>query len=83
MTPMTSPPHPFFTLLSPTARNNNVKCVAGESLRISLEGINVQDATLVFTGYSGNHTLVSVGRAAQRFCDVPSQARKEKSAGVH
>lgn len=42
-----------------TARNNNVKCVAGESLRISLEGINSQDATLVFNGYSDNRTLVS------------------------
>lgn len=42
-----------------TARTNNVKCVAGESLRISLEGINSQEATLVLRGYTENRTLVS------------------------
>lgn len=42
-----------------TARNNNVKCVAGESLRISLEGMSSQDATLVFNGHFDNRTLVS------------------------
>lgn len=42
-----------------TARTNNVKCVAGENLRISLEGISNQDATLVLSGYTENRTLVS------------------------
>lgn len=42
-----------------TARTNNVKCVAGDNLRISLEGINSQDATLVLRGYTENRTLVS------------------------
>lgn len=42
-----------------TARNNNVKCVAGENLRISLEGISSTDATLILRGYTQNRTLVS------------------------
>lgn len=44
--------------MSPTARRNYVKCVAGESLYISLEGIDVADADLFFSGEYENVTLV-------------------------
>lgn len=47
--------------MSPTARRNYVKCVAGESLYISLEGIPVDDADLSFSGEYGNVTLVRGG----------------------
>lgn len=47
--------------MSPTARRNYVKCVAGESLYISLEGIEVADADLSFSGEYGNFTLVRGG----------------------
>ena len=40
------------------ARHNYVKCVAGESLLISLEGIDLADAALSFSGDSANVTLV-------------------------
>lgn len=42
-----------------TARRNYVKCVEGESLYISLEGIDLADAELSFFGESGNFTLVT------------------------
>lgn len=51
---------PWFAV-SPTARRNYVKCVAGESLYISLEGIEVADADLSFSGEYGNVTLVRGG----------------------
>lgn len=41
-----------------TARNNFVKCIAGESLHISLEGIELADADLSFSGEYANVTLV-------------------------
>eukprot|EP00066_Takifugu_rubripes_P027521 XP_011616787.1 PREDICTED: uncharacterized protein LOC105418635 isoform X1 [Takifugu rubripes] len=44
-----------------TPRRNYVKCVAGESLYISLEGIEVADADLSFSGEYGNVTLVHSG----------------------
>ena len=47
-----------FILLSVTARHNYVKCVAGESLFISLEGIDLADAVLSFSGLAANVTLV-------------------------
>lgn len=47
--------------MSPTARRNYVKCVAGENLYISLEGIEVGDADLSFSGEYGNVTLVRGG----------------------
>lgn len=47
--------------MSPTARRNYVKCVAGESLYISLEGMEVADADLFFSGEYGNFTLVRGG----------------------
>lgn len=45
-------------VVSPTARNNYVKCIAGESLHISLEGIELADADLSFSGEYANVTLV-------------------------
>lgn len=47
--------------MSPTARRNYVKCLAGQSLYISLEGIEVTDADLSFSGEYGNFTLVRGG----------------------
>ncbi|XP_040002151.1 uncharacterized protein wu:fc21g02 [Xiphias gladius] len=44
-----------------TPRHNYVKCVAGESLHISLEGINLADAVLSFSGLAANITLVRDG----------------------
>lgn len=40
------------------ARRNYLKCLAGENLYISLEGINLADANLYFSGEAGNYTLV-------------------------
>lgn len=45
--------------MSPIERNNYLKCVAGESLHISLEGIELADAYLDFSGEYANVTLVS------------------------
>ncbi|KAM9770067.1 uncharacterized protein ACNS7B_007562 [Menidia menidia] len=42
-------------------RNKYVECVAGESLHISLEGIDLADATLSFSGPDANVTLVRDG----------------------
>lgn len=77
------------TFLSMTARNNNVKCVAGDNLRISLEGINSQDATLVLKGFTENRTLVSFlnqceeGQTAWRCLVIPLHVHEEKSGWVH
>ncbi|XP_008292537.1 uncharacterized protein LOC103366546 [Stegastes partitus] len=51
-------------------RHNYVKCVAGESLYISLEGINLADAILSFSsGQAGNVTLVRDGARVSQ--DLP------------
>ncbi|KAM4583639.1 uncharacterized protein PAE49_003517 [Odontesthes bonariensis] len=52
-----------------TYRHNYVKCVAGESLYISLEGIDLADAALSFSGRDANVTLVRDG--AQVSQDLP------------
>ncbi|KAM3622815.1 uncharacterized protein V6R79_003479 [Siganus canaliculatus] len=44
-----------------TPRHNYVKCVAGETLRISLEGIKQVEAFLTFSGEYANVTLVRDG----------------------
>ncbi|XP_034044165.1 uncharacterized protein wu:fc21g02 [Thalassophryne amazonica] len=44
-----------------TASHNHVKCVAGESLTISLAGIKLEDAFLFFSGKAANATLVQAG----------------------
>ncbi|XP_040892676.1 uncharacterized protein wu:fc21g02 isoform X2 [Toxotes jaculatrix] len=44
-----------------TPRRHYVKCVAGESLSISLEGIDLADAALYFYGEAENATLVRDG----------------------
>lgn len=53
-----------------TPRHNYVKCVAGESLYISLEGIILDDATLSFSGEAANVTLVSDGARVSQ--DLPN-----------
>lgn len=45
-------------LLSIAARRNFVKRIAGENLYINLDGIDLADATLQFSGEAGNFTLV-------------------------
>ncbi|KAM8772494.1 uncharacterized protein AB9X84_009987 isoform 1-T1 [Acanthopagrus schlegelii] len=52
-----------------TPRHNYMKCVAGESLVISLEGINLADAALSFSGDSTNVTLVRDGARVSQ--DLP------------
>ncbi|XP_050926225.1 uncharacterized protein wu:fc21g02 [Lates calcarifer] len=53
-----------------TPRHNYVKCVAGESLYISLEGIDLADASLSFSGEAANVTLVRDGaRMSQDLVD--------------
>ncbi|KAF3687066.1 hypothetical protein EXN66_Car002738 [Channa argus] len=42
-------------------RHNYVKCIAGESLYISLEGIDLGSAFLSFSGEAGNFTLIRDG----------------------
>ncbi|XP_029364211.1 uncharacterized protein LOC115047428 [Echeneis naucrates] len=44
-----------------TPRRNYLKRVAGETLSVSLEGINQADSTLTFSGPTGNFTLVNAG----------------------
>jgi len=48
----------FILLLSVPARHNFNKCVAGDSLYIQLEGLDLSDTTLFFSGEAGNFTLV-------------------------
>ncbi|CAK6976119.1 formin-A isoform X1 [Scomber scombrus] len=51
-------------------RRNYLKCVAGESLYISLEGSDLADANLFFSGEAGNFTLVRDGaRVSQDLAD--------------
>ncbi|KAG8014996.1 hypothetical protein GBF38_022227 [Nibea albiflora] len=52
-----------------TARHNYVKCIAGENLRIYLQGIDLADATLYFSGEAGNFTLVRDGARVSQ--DLP------------
>lgn len=52
-----------------TPRYNYVKCVAGESLYISLEGIDLADAVLSFSGEAANVTLVRDGARVSQ--DLP------------
>lgn len=52
-----------------TPRHNYVKCVAGESLYISLEGIDLADAVLSFSGVAANVTLVHDGARVSQ--DLP------------
>ncbi|XP_072239778.1 uncharacterized protein [Leuresthes tenuis] len=52
-----------------TYRQNYVKCVPGESLYISLEGIDLADALLSFSGGNANVTLVRDGAPVSQ--DLP------------
>ncbi|XP_028272687.1 uncharacterized protein LOC114442991 [Parambassis ranga] len=52
-----------------TPRHNYVKCVAGESLYVSLEGIDLSDAVLSFSGVAANVTLVRDGALVSQ--DLP------------
>ncbi|XP_056227508.1 uncharacterized protein wu:fc21g02 [Seriola aureovittata] len=52
-----------------TPRHNFVKCVAGESLYISLEGIDLADSILIFSGQTSNVTLVRDGAPVSQ--DLP------------
>lgn len=53
-----------------TPRHNYVKCVAGENLYISLEGIDLADAALSFAGEAANVTLVRDGARVSQ--DLPN-----------
>ncbi|XP_034080361.1 uncharacterized protein wu:fc21g02 isoform X2 [Gymnodraco acuticeps] len=53
-----------------TPRHNYEKCVAGESLLISLEGIDLADAGLSFSGEAANVTLVRDGAPVSQ--DLPN-----------
>ncbi|XP_033933460.1 uncharacterized protein, partial [Pseudochaenichthys georgianus] len=53
-----------------THRRNSVKCVAGGSLLISLEGIDLADAGLSFSGQAANVTLVRDGAPVSQ--DLPN-----------
>ena len=50
----------FVVVLCIPAKHNYVKRVAGESLIISLEGIDLADAGLSFSGEAANVTLVTI-----------------------
>ncbi|XP_074540045.1 uncharacterized protein LOC141801049 [Halichoeres trimaculatus] len=52
-----------------TPRHNYVKCVAGETLRISLEGLDLADSFLSFSGNAANVTLVREGARVSQ--DIP------------
>lgn len=71
-----------------TPRRNYVKCVAGESLYVSLEGIPPTDATLVFSSADSNLTLVRDGaRVSQDLPDywnrVQTQSNKIQIRNVN
>ncbi|TNN62754.1 DNA-directed RNA polymerase II subunit RPB1 [Liparis tanakae] len=53
-----------------TTRHNFNKCVAGDSLSVQLEGLDLSDATLFFSGEAGNFTLVHHG--ARMSQDLPN-----------
>ncbi|XP_027139514.1 uncharacterized protein wu:fc21g02 isoform X2 [Larimichthys crocea] len=52
-----------------TPRRNFVKRIAGENLYINLDGIDLADATLQFSGEAGNFTLVHDGARVSQ--DLP------------
>ncbi|XP_049428019.1 synaptojanin-1 [Epinephelus fuscoguttatus] len=52
-----------------TPRHNYLKCIAGESLYISLEGLDLADAFLTFSKESANLTLVRDGARVSQ--DLP------------
>uniref|UniRef100_UPI0037E7CB0B uncharacterized protein n=1 Tax=Semicossyphus pulcher TaxID=241346 RepID=UPI0037E7CB0B len=52
-----------------TPRHNYIKCVAGESLYVSLEGIDLADGFLSFSGDAANVTLVREGARVSQ--DLP------------
>ncbi|KAG8014994.1 hypothetical protein GBF38_022225 [Nibea albiflora] len=52
-----------------TGEANFVTCKVGENLRISLQGIDLADATLYFSGEAGNFTLVRDGARVSQ--DLP------------
>ncbi|TKS69359.1 hypothetical protein D9C73_003423 [Collichthys lucidus] len=52
-----------------TPRRNFVKHIAGENLKINLDGIKLGDATLQFSGEAGNFTLVRDGARVSQ--DLP------------
>ncbi|CAJ1053006.1 protein diaphanous homolog 1 [Xyrichtys novacula] len=52
-----------------TPRHNFVKCIAGETLRISLEGLDLADSFLTFSGEAANVTLVRDGARVSQ--DIP------------
>ncbi|KAM6941644.1 uncharacterized protein PEZ65_003650 [Lycodopsis pacificus] len=53
-----------------TPRHNYAKCVAGQSLYIQLEGIDLSDASLSFSGENVNVTLVHDGARVSQ--DLPN-----------
>ncbi|XP_034543065.1 cleavage and polyadenylation specificity factor subunit 6 [Notolabrus celidotus] len=52
-----------------TPRHNYLKCVAGETLGISLEGLDLADSFLSFSGVAANVTLVREGARVSQ--DIP------------
>ncbi|XP_063075361.1 wu:fc21g02 isoform X2 [Engraulis encrasicolus] len=63
-------------LLAVTTRHSYIDRVAGEDLYISLEGSNYHEATLVFSGESGNYTLVKDGAPVGN--DLPDYSGRVK-----
>ncbi|KAM8878887.1 uncharacterized protein AB9W97_014529 [Spinachia spinachia] len=64
-----------------TLRHNYVKCVAGDSLHIQLEGIDLSDASLDFTGEARNVTLVHDG--ATRSQDLPDYWDRVRTSSMY
>lgn len=60
-------------------RHNYVKCVAGETLYISLEGIILADATLTLSGEAANVTLVRHGATVAQ--DLPDYWDRVRTHG--
>lgn len=54
-------------------KSNYIKRVAGESLFISLEGINPNDATLSFSGEYANVTLVRITQTNAHISAYPKE----------
>ncbi|XP_034716788.1 uncharacterized protein wu:fc21g02 [Etheostoma cragini] len=64
-----------------TTRYNYVKCVAGESLDISLEGIDLADAALTYSGEAANVTLVHDGAPVSQ--DLPDYWDRVKTHSMN
>ncbi|KAA8594446.1 hypothetical protein FQN60_011581, partial [Etheostoma spectabile] len=64
-----------------TTRHNYVKCIAGESLDISLEGIDLADAVLSFSGEAANVTLVRDGAPVSQ--DLPDYWDRVKTHSMN